>query len=96
MRRFVFIWWLFYGLLIRKGYFYGCLYLFCRENGTANGTAAAVTTPVTAATTAEVILHQFPRNQFGPSPSPFALKLETYLRLAKITYAVCRIFTSFY
>ncbi|OQV26090.1 putative Failed axon connections-like protein [Hypsibius exemplaris] len=35
-----------------------------------------------------VILHAFGRNQFGPTPSPFCLKLETYLRLAKITYSL--------
>ncbi|XP_005100149.1 failed axon connections homolog isoform X2 [Aplysia californica] len=33
-----------------------------------------------------VILHQFPRGPFAPSVSPFPVKLETYLRLAKIPY----------
>ena len=35
-----------------------------------------------------VILHQFPRGYKVPSASPFALKLETYLRMADITYKV--------
>lgn len=33
-----------------------------------------------------VILHQFPRGMTLPNISPFPLKLETYLRLAKIPY----------
>eukprot|EP00095_Tigriopus_kingsejongensis_P003458 snap_masked-scaffold13_size735724-processed-gene-2.14 protein:Tk03458 transcript:snap_masked-scaffold13_size735724-processed-gene-2.14-mRNA-1 annotation:"gst-n-metaxin-like protein" len=33
-----------------------------------------------------VILHQFPRARFCPSPSPFPLKLETYLRMTDIKY----------
>ncbi|XP_005090892.3 failed axon connections homolog [Aplysia californica] len=33
-----------------------------------------------------VILHQFQRGPFAPSFSPFPIKLETYLRLAKIPY----------
>ena len=33
-----------------------------------------------------VVLHQFPRARFCPSPSPFPLKLETFLRLHKIKY----------
>jgi hypothetical protein len=35
-----------------------------------------------------VVLHQFPRGYKVPSISPFALKLETYLRMADITYQV--------
>lgn len=35
-----------------------------------------------------VILHQFPRGLNLPSISPFALKLETYLRMAEINYQV--------
>jgi hypothetical protein len=35
-----------------------------------------------------VILHQFPRGLNAPSPSPFALKLETWLRMADIKYQV--------
>ncbi len=35
-----------------------------------------------------VILHQFPRGLRCPSPSPFALKLETYIRMAGIPYKV--------
>ncbi|GAU91680.1 hypothetical protein RvY_03890 [Ramazzottius varieornatus] len=42
--------------------------------------------PVTPVEPEKVILHQFPRMQAAPSLSPFALKLETYLRLAKISY----------
>ena len=33
-----------------------------------------------------VVLHQFPRARFCPSPSPYPLKLETFLRLHKIKY----------
>ncbi|ODM86653.1 hypothetical protein Ocin01_20029 [Orchesella cincta] len=33
-----------------------------------------------------VILHTLPRGKPVPNPSPFAMKLETYLRMAKITY----------
>lgn len=33
-----------------------------------------------------VVLHGFPRGRFTPNTSPFVIKLETYLRLAKITY----------
>ena len=44
--------------------------------------AAAAVAPET------VILHQYPRMQVAPSLSPYALKLETYLRLAKISYQV--------
>ena len=33
-----------------------------------------------------VVLHQFPRARFCPSPSPYPLKLETFLRLHKISY----------
>ena len=33
-----------------------------------------------------VIVHQFPRNPKIPSPSPFCLKLETWLRMADIKY----------
>jgi hypothetical protein len=35
-----------------------------------------------------VILHQFPRGKFTPSASPFALKLETWLRMADVKYQV--------
>jgi len=35
-----------------------------------------------------VILHQFSPGRFTPCTSPFALKLETYLRMAKISYQV--------
>lgn len=35
-----------------------------------------------------VLLHQFDRGAFTPSLSPFVLKLETYLRMAKIPYQV--------
>ena len=35
-----------------------------------------------------VVLHQFRRASYAPSPSPFALKLETYLRMAEIPYEV--------
>ncbi|KAK3609001.1 hypothetical protein CHS0354_003900 [Potamilus streckersoni] len=33
-----------------------------------------------------VILHQFERSVFAPSLSPFAMKLETYLRMTEIPY----------
>jgi len=36
-----------------------------------------------------VILHQIGRGPYAPSISPFAVKLETYLRLANISYEVC-------
>lgn len=35
-----------------------------------------------------VALHQLPRSPVTPSPSPFPLKLETYLRMASIPYQV--------
>lgn len=34
----------------------------------------------------KVILHQFPRAKPLPSPSPYPLKFETYLRIAEIPY----------
>lgn len=39
-----------------------------------------------------VYLYQFPRAACIPSPSPFVLKLETYLRIAKIKYQVTKSF----
>ena len=36
----------------------------------------------------KVILHQLSRGSVTPSPSPFVLKLETYLRMANIPYKV--------
>lgn len=33
-----------------------------------------------------VVLHQFPRARFCPNPSPFSIKLETYLRMTGIQY----------
>ena len=35
-----------------------------------------------------VILHQYPNGFRAPSPSPWSLKLETWLRMAKIPYQV--------
>lgn len=35
-----------------------------------------------------VVLHQLKRGKFTPCVSPFALKLETYLRMAGISYRV--------
>ena len=37
-----------------------------------------------------VILHQTGRGPFAPSLSPFTVKLETYLRIAKIPYKVLK------
>lgn len=39
----------------------------------------------------KVILHQFNKGGVTPSPSPFVLKLETYLRMAGIPYEVIKI-----
>ena len=33
-----------------------------------------------------IILHQFPRAKDCPIPSPFALKVETFLRMNKLSY----------
>ena len=33
-----------------------------------------------------VILHQFPRARYCPNPSPYPIKLETFLRLHDINY----------
>jgi hypothetical protein len=33
-----------------------------------------------------IVLHQFPRAKKAPSPSPYPLKLETFLRMSKIPY----------
>lgn len=38
--------------------------------------------------TSFVILHQLRRGRFTPAISPFALKLETFLRMASIPYKV--------
>ena len=38
-----------------------------------------------------VILHSVPRGVTVPQISPFALKLETYMRMAKIPYEVIKI-----
>jgi hypothetical protein len=35
-----------------------------------------------------VVIYQFPRAYNSPSLSPFALKLETFCRAAKINYQV--------
>ncbi|XP_029637837.1 failed axon connections homolog [Octopus sinensis] len=35
-----------------------------------------------------IILHQFPRIREAPNISPFAIKLETFLRMAKLPYQV--------
>ena len=40
----------------------------------------------------KVVLHQFSRGGVAPSPSPFPLKLETYLRMANIPYEVFSFF----
>ena len=36
----------------------------------------------------KVIVHQFNRGTVTPNPSPFVIKLETYLRMANIPYEV--------
>ena len=33
-----------------------------------------------------IILHQFPRGKNAPSPSPYPIKVETFLRMNKIAY----------
>lgn len=33
-----------------------------------------------------IVLHQFPRIKYAPSPSPFPMKLETFLRMNKLPY----------
>jgi len=33
-----------------------------------------------------IVVHQFPRGKNCPSPSPFPLKVETFLRMNKIEY----------
>lgn len=35
-----------------------------------------------------VLVHALPRGRLAPNISPFVLRLETYLRLAKIPYQV--------
>ena len=35
---------------------------------------------------AVIILHQFPRTKNAPSPSPYPLKVETFLRMTKLEY----------
>ncbi|RDD46512.1 Failed axon connections-like protein [Trichoplax sp. H2] len=35
-----------------------------------------------------ILLHSFPRAPYAPNASPYVLKLETYLRMAKIPYEV--------
>ena len=59
-----------------------------KENGEAIENVEVVAPAVQAEAPLTVILHQYPRTSAGPSPSLFALKLETYLRLAKITLEV--------
>ena len=51
------------------------LFLFCREKWSKVGKDI-------------VVLHQCERSVTTPSPSPFSLKLETYLRMANIPYQV--------
>ena len=33
-----------------------------------------------------IIVHQFPRGKNAPSPSPYPIKLETFLRMNKIPF----------
>ena len=35
-----------------------------------------------------VLLYSFPRTTFAPNASPYVIKLETYLRMAKIPYQI--------
>ena len=34
----------------------------------------------------DIILHQFPRGKNAPSPSPYPIKVETFLRMNKLAY----------
>jgi hypothetical protein len=33
-----------------------------------------------------IVLHQFPRTKNAPSPSPYPMKVETFLRMNKLPY----------
>jgi hypothetical protein len=39
-----------------------------------------------------IILHQFPRAKLAPSPSPYPLKVETFLRMHKLPYTSGKFF----
>jgi len=40
-----------------------------------------------------IVLHQFPRAQNSPNPSPYPLKVETFLRMNNLNYETGKIFT---
>ena len=62
------------------------MYILNRIGGVANSFVIVILSREKMAT--EVVVHQLKRGKFTPCVSPFALKLETYLRMAGISYRV--------